>query len=105
MVDKIGNDHADALARKGALAHDFDHEAFVAARARRDLASSVQQMMVEIMEARAVAQPVATTELIILDDDGQDYAQEDEVISVSTTDESDADEQVELVEISSGDES
>ena len=57
-LDKHGNDAADALARKGAASHALPAHVVRTTMHRFAVTQSVQQMMVDIMLARAACQPV-----------------------------------------------
>ena len=54
--DMDGNDGADKLAVAGASTHQFPTEIVRAAKERKDNAVFVQQMMVEILKARFLAE-------------------------------------------------
>ena len=56
-MDKHGNDAADALARAGAATHALPSDEIHAVKHRYAVTRSVQQMMVEILEARAANYP------------------------------------------------
>ena len=56
IEDNKGNDSADALAVAGANMHCAAPEVVEAARQRRDVAMSVQRMMLAISQARALAE-------------------------------------------------
>ena len=60
--DKRGNDGADQLARDGAAQHAAPAEVVTAARTRIDTASSVQGMMLAVLEARFMAESTGTND-------------------------------------------
>ena len=89
LEDKVGNDCADALARGGASEHTFDKDSFQTAMTRKELAASVQSLMVNILEARAAAQRSGMLDdCVLLDPQSTGEGNEsdsDELISVSST--------------------
>ena len=57
VLNKHGNDAADALARKAAATHALPPDKIRAAKHRFAVRQSVQQMMVAILTARAACKP------------------------------------------------
>ena len=87
--DKVGNDCADALARTGASEHIFYKDSFKTAMTRKELAASVQSMMVDFLEARAAAQRSGMLDGCVLlaplsTGEGNEGVS-DELISISST--------------------